>query len=266
MTDLQNSMDASFLDLIRARTPARLLVGRAGTSYGTSTQLELRADHAAARDAVHDELDLKRDLGSIFVAEMRLFLVSTLARTRSEYLLQPDLGRRLSGEAKSAILSRCQRGCDLQIVVGDGLSPRAVASQVPKLIPLLVQCATDRGLSFGQSFAVQNCRVGIMNDVGELLDPKVVVLLIGERPGLATATSLSAYMAYRPRLGHTDAQRNLISNIHERGVSHGEAANRILALAEAMMHAHVSGVTLKEQAPAQLASPRRGLGPPISNS
>jgi ethanolamine ammonia-lyase small subunit len=93
---------------------------------------------------------------------------------------------------------------------------------------------------------VRYCRVGVLNDVGELLNPEVVVLLIGERPGLATAESLSAYMAYRPRSGHTDAQRNLISNIHARGVGHEEAAARVLALAEMMRRLQGSGVAVKE--------------------
>ena len=94
---------------------------------------------------------------------------------------------------------------------------------------------------------MRHCRVGVLNDVGELLDPAVVVLLIGERPGLATAESLSAYMAYRPRPGHTDAQRNLISNIHARGIGPDEAAARILALADKMMRAKASGVAVKEE-------------------
>jgi len=114
----------------------------------------------------------------------------------------------------------------------------AVAAQVPGLLPLLADEARRRGWSFGRPFLVRHCRVGVLNDVGDLLRPEVAVLLIGERPGLATAESLSAYMAYRPRAGHTDAQRNLISNIHGRGVSLEEAARRVLALAAAFEEAH----------------------------
>jgi ethanolamine ammonia-lyase small subunit len=132
------------------------------------------------------------------------------------------------------------------VVVGDGLSAAAVAAQVPGLLPLLEQEAVRRGWSFGRPFFVRHCRVGVLNDVGDLLDPAVVVLLIGERPGLATAESLSAYLAYRPRAGHTDAQRNLISNVHARGVALDEAARRIAALAEAMRRQGCSGVAVKE--------------------
>jgi ethanolamine ammonia-lyase small subunit len=120
---------------------------------------------------------------------------------------------------------------------------------VPRLLPLLEEETRQRGWRFGQPFAVRYCRVGVLNDIGELLDPAVVVLLIGERPGLATAQSLSAYLAYRPRPGHTDAQRNLISNIHDRGIAPEEAARRVLVLAEKMCRLQASGVAVKEDLP-----------------
>lgn len=120
-------------------------------------------------------------------------------------------------------------------------------TQVPELLPLLEAGARQRGWRTGQAFFVRYCRVGVVNEVGELLDPAVVVLLIGERPGLATAESLSAYLAYRPRSGHTDAQRNLVSNIHAQGVGLTEAASRILALAGQMIDLKTSGITIKEQ-------------------
>src|SRR6185369_2497028 len=126
------------------------------------------------------------------------------------------------------------------------LSAAAVVAQVPGLLPLLEEQAVRRGWRFGRPFFVRYCRVGVMNEVGELLDAKVVVLLIGERPGLATAESLSAYMAFRPRAGHTDAQRNLVSNLHARGIRLDEAAWRIGALAERMRAAQTSGVSVKE--------------------
>ena len=115
-------------------------------------------------------------------------------------------------------------GADLQVAIADGLSAAAVRAQVPALLPMIAAEAARRGWRFGRPFFVRHGRVGVLNDIGELLDPAVVVLLIGERPGLATAESLSAYMAYRPRAGHDDARRNLISNIHARGVPPDEAA------------------------------------------
>jgi ethanolamine ammonia-lyase small subunit len=230
---------------VRARTPARVLVGRAGPAYRTATALELRHDHAAAVDAVHAELDLPHDL----IERWKLFEVRTRARDKAEFLMRPDLGRRLDDAAREAVTRECPRGADVQVVIGDGLSVAAVVKQVPALLPLLEAETRRRGWSFGRPFAVRYCRVGVLNDVGELLDPAVVVLLIGERPGLATAESLSAYLAYRPRPGDTDARRNLISNIHARGVPPQAAAPRILALADKMQQAQASGVTVKEDLP-----------------
>lgn len=235
------------IEKIRARTPARVLVERAGAAYRTPTQLELRHAHAAARDAVRTELDLERDLGAEFVEAWKLFEVSTLAKSKDEFLLRPDLGRRLHESARRQILARCPEESDLQIVVGDGLSVTAVAAQVPQLLPLILSEAQRRGWKAGQPFVVRYSRVGVMNDIGELLRPRVVVLLIGERPGLATAESLSAYMAYQPKTGDHDANRNLISNIHARGVKLEEAARRVANLAEQMMGRKISGVNLKEE-------------------
>ena len=236
----------SFLERIRARTPARVLVERAGAAYLTSTQLELRQAHAAARDAVRTELDLRRDFDAEFVAAWKLFETATQATSKDEYLLRPDLGRRFNTESARTIQARCPSQADLQIAVGDGLSVTAVTAQVPRLMPLIAQQAKALEWKLGQPFVVRHCRVGLMNQIGELLSPKVVIMLIGERPGLATAESLSAYMAFRPMAGHSDAQRNLISNIHGRGVSVDAAAERIVNMAGLMMKHHFSGVKLKE--------------------
>lgn len=252
MPDDHNSGLSTWPDLIekiRARTPARVLAGRTGAAYRTATQLQLRQDHAAARDSVRAEFDLSKDLGAEFVERWKLFSVSTLAASKEEYLRRPDMGRRLNENARTQLLEQCALNADLQIVIGDGLSVTAVSTQVPSLLPLLAEKARLRGWIVGQPFAVQYCRVGVMNDVGELLKPKTVVLLIGERPGLATAESLSAYMAYQPRAGHNDSNRNLISNIHARGVITEAAASRIMELAEQMMRRQASGVEIKEELP-----------------
>lgn len=238
---------SSMMKAIRDQTPARILVGRSGPAYRTATQLELRQDHAAALDAVHAELDLKRDFGLGFVERWRLFEVQTRAATKTEYLMRPDLGRRLNEVARREVVQQCPARVDLQVIIGDGLSAAAVIAQVPYLLPLLEQETQARGWSFGRPFVIRHCRVRVLNDIGELLDPAVVVLLIGERPGLATAESLSAYLAYRPRPGHTDAQRNLISNIHARGVTPEAAARRVLMLAEKMRQLETSGVAVKEE-------------------
>ncbi|HYW36943.1 MAG TPA: ethanolamine ammonia-lyase subunit EutC [Terriglobales bacterium] len=235
---------------VRAQTPARLLAGRSGAAYRTNTQLELREAHAAARDAVSAELNLFTDLGDDFMRKWNLFEVCSRAASKDEYLLRPDLGRHLNDASRPEVSTRCTTGHDLQFVIGDGLSVTAVAMQIPRLLPLLCEGAKTRGWSVGPMFVIRHCRVGILNEIGELLDPKVAVLLIGERPGLATAESLSAYMAYRPKAADTDANRNLISNIHARGVSTEQATQRILNLAGSMMKTHKSGCRLREGLPA----------------
>lgn len=238
--------DQALLRLVRARTPARVLTGPAAPAYTTRDWLELRRDHAFALDAVHREMDLRRHLGDDFVQRWGLFEVQTQARSKDEYLRRPDLGRRLSEAARGELSRRLPQGADVQVAIGDGLSTAALAAQVPILLPALADEIKAAGWHMGPPFAIRYCRVGVMNDVGELLDPGVVVLLIGERPGLATALSLSAYLAYRPRPGDTDARRNLISNIHERGVSAAAAAARILALIRKLLAARTSGVSIKE--------------------
>lgn len=234
---------------IRERTPARILVGRAGAAYRTSTQLELREAHAAARDAVRAELDLESVFGAAFIKQWNLFEVCTEARSKEEYLLQPDLGRRLNEASRKELASRCSRENDIQVAIGDGLSVTAVAAQVPSLLRILDEGVRARGWTVGNPFVIRHCRVGILNEIGELLAPKVAVLLIGERPGLATAESLSAYMAYKPGKTQTDANRNLISNIHARGLKPQAAADRILDLAAQMMAQRISGFSIREQLP-----------------
>ncbi|HMI53636.1 MAG TPA: ethanolamine ammonia-lyase subunit EutC [Candidatus Saccharimonadales bacterium] len=231
---------------IRDQTPARLLAGRSGAAYRTNTQLELREAHAAARDAVRVELNLPTDLGDDFIRKWKLFEVGSKAASKEEYLLRPDLGRHLSDASRAEVTRRCTTGNDLQVVIGDGLSVTALAAQVPRLLPLLCAGAAARGWTVGPIFVIRHCRVGILNEIGELIRSRVAVLLIGERPGLATAESLSAYLTHQPKASDTDANRNLISNIHARGVSPEQAAQRILNLAAIMIKTHTSGCQLRE--------------------
>jgi ethanolamine ammonia-lyase small subunit len=244
------------LKKLRAQTPARLLAGRSGAAYRTNTQLDLREAHAAARDAVSAELNLVANLGEDFVRKWNLFEVFSQASSKDEYLLRPDLGRQLNEASRKDVINRCVPEQGLQIAIGDGLSVTAVNKQIPRLLPLLCASAQDRGWSSGAIPVIHHCRVGILNELGELLKSTVVVLLIGERPGLATAESLSAYMAYRPKTSDTDANRNLISNIHARGVGSEHAAQRILNLATLMMTTRESGFQLREELENQTAHPR----------
>jgi ethanolamine ammonia-lyase small subunit len=242
------------LQKIRDRTPARLFVGRSGAGYLTRTQLELRDGQAAAAHAVRAELEIEKHLGSKVVEEFGIFEVQTAATSKDEYIRNPPLGRRFCESARNEIVRRCPADIDFQIAIGDGLSIAAVGAQVPALLPRVMTLARSKGWALGQPFAIRYCRVGILNEIGELLRPKVVVLLIGERPGLATDESLSAYFAFRPRAGHTDSDRNVISNIHRRGVNHDEAAVRIVNLAAKLMGSGRSGSEMKENPTPDLPS------------
>jgi ethanolamine ammonia-lyase small subunit len=217
--------------------------------------LQLRADHAAARDALHEQLELNELPMAELVERFGIFEVSTCAATFADHLARPDLGRRLPQAAIEKIIEECPSPIDVQFVIGDGLSSAAVRTQVPELLPLLIDTAAERGLSVGQPFFVRNCRVGVLNDVGATIDAEVVVLLVGERPGLATAESLSAYLAWRPRPGDTDERRNLISNIHDGGVMVRVAATRILALVDLLRLHRRSGFEIRESAAMPAVAP-----------
>ena len=243
---MQTVAECRWLSETCRHTPARIFTGRAGSGYSTLTQLELRRDHATALDAVHAELDLERDLGEDLTATWNLFTVQSEADSKTRYLMRPDLGRKLNESGKAEVQRRCPRNVDVQFVIGDGLSAAAVVTQIPRLLPPLIEGARNRGWQVGQPFVIRYCRVGIMNDVGELLNPSVVVLLIGERPGLATAQSLSAYFSYQPRAGHTDANRNLISNIHDRGLAAEDAVRRILDFVNRLKTGRQSGFLVRE--------------------
>ena len=236
---------------LRTVTPARLLLGRSGAALPTGAALTLRADHAAARDAVAAEIDFTAPPWTDFDAVR----ADTCAATKTQYLRRPDLGRRLTDTSRAAVTAQVAAGRDVLIAVGDGLSVRAIERQVPRLLPLLIDGARTRGWSVGRPLFIRHARVGVMNDLGVLLRPKVVVLLIGERPGLSTAESLSVYLAWQPDATHTDANRNVISNIHAQGVAVEDAARRILAWAQVFMTLRLSGASVKEPDSESLPTP-----------
>jgi ethanolamine ammonia-lyase small subunit len=237
---------------VEAATTARLFLPGGPAAYDTGSWLRLRADHAAARDAVHRELDLSGPGMSALVAGHDVLVVETAAPDAAAYLVRPDLGRRLSAaSARALALRQAERAgtrADVAVVVGDGLSATAVEGHAAPLADALMAGAASRGWEVRRPVVVvRRCRVGILNDLGPLLDADVVVLLVGERPGLAAADSLSAYLAYRPQAGHTDADRNLVSGIHARGTPVAEAGRRVLDLVALLLRAGRSGVAVKEE-------------------
>lgn len=238
---IDHPADADGLAALMECTTARIGVGRAGPALRTGPLNLFLADLAITKDA------LAREVDPALLERFGLFTVNTrVTGGKEEYLLRPDLGRSLDDAARKVIAERCAKGPDVQICVGDGLSARAVEANLAKILPVLQAGCATAGLGLGTPFFIRHCRVGVLNDIGELLQPKVAILLIGERPGLGRADSLSAYLAYRPQPGHTDAERDVVCNIFDGGGANPlEAGAYALRLAQRMLQKQASGVKLK---------------------
>jgi ethanolamine ammonia-lyase small subunit len=238
---VKNPKDSAGLRALIDSTSARIGVGRAGPRYTTASLLLFQGDHAVTQDALYRDVDPK------LLDEFNLFTVQTrVTGGKQEYLLRPDLGRLLSDEAKRIINEKCQKNVNIQLVVGDGLSAAAIEANLRKIFPVIKQGTQTAGLTFGTPFFVKNARVGVMNDIGELVKPDVVILLIGERPGLGRAESMSAYMGYKPKYGDTDADRDVVCNIFENGGTNPlEAGAFVVQTAQKMRKSQASGVKLK---------------------
>lgn len=232
-------VDAEGLANLCSTTTARIGVGRAGPRPRTSALLLFQGDHGVAQDAIYGTVDEE------VKAQFDLFTVETRTADQDEYLLRPDLGRRLTDEAKATIAERCKPNPQVQIVVGAGLSAAAVNHQLPDILPVIQQGLATAGLSVGTPFYIERARVGVMNDVGEATGAETVLLLIGERPGLGVADALSAYMGYQPRPGKTDADRDLICMItYAGGTNPLEAGAYVVEKLQEMLREKASGVAL----------------------
>ncbi len=238
---VNNPKDPAALKEIIASTTARIGVGRAGPRYNTASLLLFQGDHAVTQDALYRDVDQK------LLDEFGLFTVQTnITGGKEQYLLRPDLGRQLNADAKRIIGEKCIKNPNVQLVVGDGLSAAAIEANLRQIFPVLRQGVQAAGLTFGTPFHIKYCRVGVMNDIGELIKPDVVVLLIGERPGLGRAESMSAYMGYKPKYGDTDADRDVVCNIFENGGTNPlEAGAFVIQIAQKMRQHQGSGVKLK---------------------
>ncbi len=237
---VDNPYDAEGLRNLRGTTTARIGVGRAGPRPKTSTLLLFQADHGVTQDAIYGVVteEVKEQFG--------LFTVQTMVADRDEYLLRPDLGRKLSDEAKQIIAERCVKNPQVQVIVGDGLSAAAVNNNLQHIFPVISDGLKSAGITMGTPFFVQNARVGVINDVGELLNADMVVILLGERPGLGVADAMSAYMGYQPRPGKTDAERDVICMItYNGGTNPLEAGAYVVELIKKTLKYKASGVELK---------------------
>lgn len=236
---IEKPINPDGLRALMAATPARIGVGRSGPRPRTAASLLFLADHGVTQDALMHAVD--PDL----LEELGLFSVESQAGDRQTYLKRPDLGRKLTEAAKAVLRDRCTKNPDVQIFVGDGLSGAAIEHNLRQIMPVLQQGLNSAGLSMGDPFFVKNARVGLLNDVNGIVDAKVCAILIGERPGLARAQSMSIYLGYRPRPDSTDANRDAICNIYEGGLNPLEAGAHAVQLIQKMIRDKASGVELK---------------------
>lgn len=236
---------------LREFTPARVALGRAGVALPTRAVLEFALDHARARDAVHAAFDAAALIAALGTLGLDAIGVSSRAGNRRDYLRRPDLGRRLDPRSVCLLQDRgAACGCPLAIVVGDGLSPRAVHAHavelMRQLIPLLGAGGVEPGPRPIEVVVASGARVALGDEIGALLNARMVVVLIGERPGLSAPDSLGAYLTFAPKIGRTDAERNCVSNIHHKGLDYAEAALKVDWLVREAMRREVSGVALKD--------------------
>lgn len=224
---------------MKSKTPARLGLGRAGARYKTMSMLRFRADHAAAQDAVFS------DVSEEFIKKNNFVFVKTLCKDKDEYITRPDLGRRFGSDELEIIKKTCGNNPKVLIIVGDGLSSSAIEANVEDMIPALKQGLSMFQINVPPILFIKYARVGAMDDIGQVTDADVICMLVGERPGLVTAESMSAYICYKPKHGVPESKRTVISNIHRGGTTAVEAGAHAAELIKKMLDKKASGVDLK---------------------
>jgi len=223
---------------LKKKTAARLGIWRTGPRNTTETLLRFRADHAVAQDAVFSYVDEN------FLKEMDLFTVQTKVNDKDEYITRPDLGRQFDEENTKIIKEKCKAKPRVQIYVADGLSSTAIEANLKNILPAITSGLKGYGIDYGTPFFVKYGRVGSMDAVSEALDAELTVVLIGERPGLATGESMSCYMTYKAYPGIPEAKRTVVSNIHKDGTPAAEAGAHIASVIKIILEKKMTGVGL----------------------
>ena len=227
---------------MKLRTPARLGSGRAGPRYKTLTMLRFRADHAAAQDAVFSQVP------EDFAERNGMQEVKTKCRSKDEYLTRPDLGRTFDAETQERLRTLLPQGSRVQLVIGDGLSSAAIVANAMDCLQTIREGLKLKGIDPGKPIFVRYCRVGAGDAIGDVTGCELVCMLVGERPGLVTDKSMSAYITYRPRTGVSESSRTVVSNIHAQGTPAVEAGAHIAGLIATILEKKVSGVGLHLEA------------------
>ncbi len=235
---LQNPQDPEQLAVLKSKTPARIAIGHTGARYPTCSYLRFRADQAAAADAVFSEVSEET------VKELGLFEVRTKCENKSMMITRPDLGRLFDEDTQKKISENCKHDIDVEIYVGDGLCAPSVAANIPDILPAITKGLEAEGVTVGTPFFVRYCRVNTTRTIAPLLNAKLTCVLIGERPGLLTAESMSAYMAYNASPDMQESEYTVVSNISRHGIPPVEAAAHIVDLMLEILKQKKSGVNL----------------------
>jgi len=235
---VDNPCDKEGYMQMKSHTPARIGVGKTGNRYKTETMLRFRADHAAAQDAVFTYVN--EDL----LNEAGLITIQTNCKTKDEYITRPDLGRQIPKEEIDKVRG-LNKNAQVQIFVSDGLSSKAVEANVKDILPAIIQGLEGYKITVAKPFFVKLGRVGAMDVVSEELGSDVTCVLIGERPGLVTSESMSAYIAYKGTVGMPESRRTVVSNIHRGGTPPVEAGAYIADIIKLMLEKKASGLDLK---------------------
>ncbi|SIQ58832.1 Ethanolamine ammonia-lyase light chain [Alkalispirochaeta americana] len=237
---VQNPVDPEGLKNLKAASGARIGAGRAGSRPRTKSLLLFQADHGVTQDAIYS------DVPDEVIEKMGLFSVQSKVENRQQYLMRPDLGRELSDEAKALVAEKCTKNPQVQIVVGDGLSAAAINNNAPEILPVIQQGLKSAGISSGTPFFIKYARVGVINSVNSVLGADVVIILIGERPGLGVADAMSAYMGWKPAKGKTDGERDAFCMITTQGGTNPlEAGAYIVEQVKKYLQYQASGVDLR---------------------
>ncbi|WP_281744371.1 ethanolamine ammonia-lyase subunit EutC [Thermanaerovibrio acidaminovorans] len=231
--------DPAALMAMKAKTPARIGVWRAGPRYKTETLLRFRADHAAAQDAVFSEVSDE------FLAKNDLQVVKTECADKDQFLTRPDLGRRFSPEATETIKRLVGSPPKVLVYISDGLSTTAVETNAIDTFKAMAQALDRQGIKLPKPFFVKYGRVPAMDVISQVTGAEVVCVLIGERPGLVTAESMSAYITYKGTVGMPEAKRTVVSNIHSGGTPAVEAGGYVAEIIKLMLEKRASGIDLK---------------------
>lgn len=249
---MSDSVEKNPWDALRAFTNARIALGRAGNSVPTAPLLAFNLSHAQARDAVHQPLDADALHEQLRAHGFATTLdVHSAAPDREHYLRRPDLGRRLSDESRDLLLKAASEEPDIVFVIADGLSAFAASKQSTPMLQA-IHARLQQDWKIGPIIVARQARVALGDEIGEMLRARMVVMLIGERPGLSSPDSLGIYLTYAPKVGCSDAQRNCISNVRPEGLNFDAAAHKLHYLLTHARRLGLTGVGLKDKSDALL--------------